>query len=128
MSGMTAGRLSRALIAFSLASGLASCGGPSAPTAAVPAVVYSVTGTAATVELGYTLPDGSILIPGSPVALPFTYTWSTAQPSAHLLLSAQINTPGDQGSIRAAISKNGVEVGVQTVTGFPNTAVISLRY
>ena len=107
-----------------------SCGSASAPTApaVAPAVTYTVTGTAKTVELGYTLPDGSILIPSAPSMLPFTYTWPTAQPSAHLLLSAQINTPGDQGSIRASILKNGVEVGSQTATGFPNFATVSLTY
>ena len=81
------------------------------------------------VALGYTLPDGSIRIPGAPVSLPFTYTWpTTPPPNADLLLSAQISTPGDQGSVRASISKNGVEASSQTATGFPNFATVTLRY
>ena len=127
---MTEHQLARLAIFLAAVSVSLSCCSPTSPTTpgAPPAVTYSVTGTAKTVELGYTLSDGSILIPASPMTLPFTYTWPTAQPNATLLLSAQINTPGDQGSIRASISKNGVEAGGQTATGFPNRATVTLTY
>src|SRR4051794_27397800 len=87
---------------------LPSCGGTTAPSSAPPAVTYSVTGTAKTVQLGYSDPCfgalDPIVIPNS-MALPFTYTCAkTIAPNTLLLLSAQIDTPGDQGSIRASIS------------------------
>ncbi len=112
---------------------LPSCGGTTtAPSSTPPAVTYSVTGTAKTVQLGYSDPCFTaldpIVIPSS-MTLPFTYTCQTAPPTnTKLFLSAQIDTPGDQGSIRASISKNGVEVASQTATGFPNSATLSTGY
>ena len=106
---------------------LPSCGGrtPTAPEP-TPAVTYSVTGTAMQVTLGYTVPVGSIYIDPN-VKLPFTYTWASAQPGAHLLLSAHIDTPGDTGNVRVSIMRNGIEIRSDTATGFPNRAEVSVR-
>jgi hypothetical protein len=86
-----------------------------------------VTGNAKTAEIGYTIPTGSIFVdPKRP--LPFTYTWSTAKPNDILLLSAQIDTFGDGGSVRVSISRDGTEIGSDAATGFPNSATVSARY
>src|ERR1700683_3958652 len=81
-----------------------------APSA--PAVVYSVTGTAKTVELQYTTPEGTLFTPDN-VPLPFTYS-RTATPGDYLALLVSITSAGDTGNARASISKNGVEVATQT--------------
>ena len=128
MSGRRIGYLA---VMLAVINALPSCGGTAAPSPAVPpAVTYAVTGTAKTVQLGYSDPCNAldpIVIPNS-MTLPFTYTCPTVPPKTGLLLSAQIDTPGDQGSIRAAISKNGVEVASQTATGFPNFATVNAAY
>src|SRR5882762_5803080 len=119
----------RSVVLIGLVSAIASCSDrtPTAPATPPPAVFYSVTGTAKTINVGYTTPIGSIFIDPQ-VPLPFTYTWTSAQSGAHLLLSAYIDTPGDLGSIRVSISKNGAEIGSDTATGYPNWATVSASY
>ena len=128
---MSGRRLWRLAVLLTVTGVLSSCGGTTTPSSSPPAVTYSVTGTAKTITISYTNPTsaiGVIIVNQNPMALPFTYTSPTALSGASLSLSAQIATQGDQGSIRASISKDGVEVASQTAAGFPNFANVSARY
>lgn len=116
------------LLLFGMA--LASCGGPSTkPTSTAPPtppVLYSVTGTAKTVEIRYTLPDGSSVIGTNAQTLPFTYEWPTPPAQGQLVsLSAEITTAGDTGTVHVSVSENGIETGSDTATGYPNSAQVS---
>jgi hypothetical protein len=128
---MSGRRLWRLAVLLSVTGALSSCGGTTTPSSSPPAVTYSVTGTAKTITIGYTDPTsavGAIIVIQTPMTLPFTYTSRTALSGASLYVSAQIATQGDQGSIRASISKDGVEVASQMATEFPNFANVSARY
>ena len=128
---MSGRRLWRLALLLSVTGALSSCGGTTTPSSSPPAVIYSVTGTAKTITIGYTDPTsavGTATVIQTPMTLPFTYTSQTALSGASLFISAQIDTQGDLGSIRASISKDGVEVASQTATGFPSFANVSARY
>jgi hypothetical protein len=87
--------------------------------------VYSVTGTAKTVQLTYTLPDYSVIISGPSEQLPFTYTWSTPpNPFQLILLTAGISTRGDTGTVLVSVTENGIVVASDTATGYPNAATV----
>jgi hypothetical protein len=91
----------------------------------MPPFSYSVTGTAKTVEIHYTRPDYSIVIGTNGQTLPFTYTWPTPPNKDQLvLLSAEITTPGDTGSVLVSVSENGIETANATATSFPNHAEV----
>jgi hypothetical protein len=118
------------LLGFGVA--LASCGGtstmPTSTAPPTPPVLYSVTGTAKTVEIRYTLPDSSIFISTKGQTLPFTFAWPTPPAQGQLvLLSAEITTAGDTGTVRVSVSENGIETGSDTATGYPNGAQVSIR-
>jgi hypothetical protein len=98
-----------------------SCG--SAPTAATPtapppAVVFSVTGSAKAAQISFSNADESISILSLQV-LPFTHTWSVLPAQFQgVLLTAQINTVGDTGTVRVSVSENGVEIDCKTAAAF----------
>lgn len=111
---------------------LASCGTSTMPTSPAPLtqpVSFSVTGTAKTVQIDYTRPDGSIVIGTNAQTLPFTYAWLTPPAQFQLvLLSAEITTAGDTGTVRVSVSENGIETSSATATGYPNTARVSYSH
>lgn len=106
----------------------AACGHSIAPTAPTAnPVTYSATGTAKAVEISYTLPIGVIRI-APHTTLPFTFSWAVANVNDVLLLSAQVETEGDPGTVHVSILKNGVEFLSDSAAAFPNTAEVHGRY
>ena len=104
-TGFAMGRLVCLSVLFSSIA-LFSCSHPAtAPSAPPPPVAFSVTGSAKTVQISYSQPHYSISIL-APQSLPFTFTWPVPPNQFQLvLLSAQITTVGDIGTVRASVSE-----------------------
>ena len=107
-----------------------SCGGgTTSPTSAAgPPVLFSVTGTASTAYIAYTLPDYSINVDPSD-KLPFTFTWNVPPNRFQLvLLDVRITNPDEKGSVTVVVQENGIETGRATAVGFPNEAIVSYSH
>jgi hypothetical protein len=91
--------------------------------------MYSVTGTAKTVQITYSQPDYSIIGTDQSQTLPFVYKWPAPPNKFQLiLLTAGITTPGDSGTVRIAVIENGVETASDVATAYPNGVTIQYAH
>lgn len=93
---------------------------------APPPVEYRITGTARTCSATYENSTGGTN--QQTVAIPFSYTWSSARSGDFLYMSCQINQGSDTGTITVSIYKNGSLYRSGFAAGFPNIATASGSY